>query len=219
MSTRRRKTAKAVSKALSSYVKGQVKRELAKNIEDKETLYNQMLTDCTYTPTLANTQLVCLSAFGQGAGTGQHIGDKIQPTLWEFNYHLQVNYGVGVTDYTNTCRVILFQYMADDTIAAPLMADLLQAGISTVNSVLSPFIDHKKPIVHILYDQIVNLEYYGNSNASKRIRIGRKKLLPIYFKTGLTTGVNNMYFCIFSDSSVSLHPQFSVVSKIHWEDA
>lgn len=152
-----------------------------------------------------------LSGITQGAGISQRTGDAVYLKRMFLNYTLATQNA----DVFNTSRIIIFQWIPNDGLVAPVVADILQSAnlYSMYNFQLSSqFV--------ILYDRLHcqsgitsapassgNSAYFGPINFS----VARPR---VDFSAGSAFQCNSIYLLDISDSALAPFPSGNVVSRI-----
>ena len=164
--------------------------------------------------------LLLITDVAQGAGQTNRIGDKATGTSLEMKYEL-IFPGLATTNPINTARIIVFIWK-DDTV--PAVVDILE---DPTYPSLSPFNHDKKVKRKILYDKTIN--QYGlysavatqsfadsqrpNVTYSVYIPLGKlKRYCNIYYQSGTTVGVNNIYCLAIADNNGAANTTWSFQS-------
>lgn len=204
-------------------VKAYVKR-VANSRADKRHTYNQSPSYISGGDSMSTTPTF-LQVVTMPSQSDTHYGregDIITPTYFRFYGH------VIAADNYNICRFILFQWMADNNVTNPSVADMFDQTQTTNSANLTaPYIPYRlevKKLNHILYDSgpikmTLASASYLNTDGIKQfdIRIRKKKLRKISASTsGAVSGVGQIYACLISDSGAITHPQIQWMSELHY---
>lgn len=127
----------------------------------------------------------------QGDGSNQRDGDQLYLKSVQLNAQMNC-----ATDTVNTQRLIIFQWMEDDTSCTPAVGDILQ---NTTNAALpfSFYVTNPGRKFRVLYDKVFNFDGSGGSQA---LRVVNAKLNPpqkkMSFDPATITGVGNLYMLV-----------------------
>lgn len=202
---------RALSLAQTQEVQRAVKRQLARDKEYKQTVYN-----ATTTVGYAGVMFPLLTNLVRGDNSVDNFeGAFIQPK----NIHLRMQF--AAFDLSNLGRFILFQWN-DSTVPVP--ADIL-AQTSGPFAPLSYRNWSSKPLYKILRDvshqtianptltggagPVVQFDMFVKGNSLQRVD---------YNATAATIYKGGLYLLAISDSSVVTHPSFLLTSEIIFTD-
>lgn len=150
----------------------------------------------------------------QGDTDTTRDGDRIHiERVW---FH----YGWSNGDNTNVVRVILFQWFPN---SAPAVSDIL-LHTGSAQAPWSDFNWDNRQEYKILYDKTWYLSAYYNGGAkvkglSKPLIIKNGFRRNLQFQAGATTGTNQIYKLILSDSGAVPNPLFNSWSRIEFTDS
>ncbi len=153
-----------------------------------------------------------LSATVNGTTDITRIGDQIELHSLEFRF------SITVADSSNLVRVIVFQWLADDTSDVPSASKLLQApGAQPYNSAINH--DNSSKLT-ILYDKVIpTATYYPVKHESVLIALDRSPVRKILkYAAGASTGNNMIYLFMCSDSGPSPHPSVDYYARVNFYD-
>lgn len=215
----KRKYVRKVPKAVKAYVKKQTAK-----VADNRHTYNQSPNYISGGETMSTTPtfLQVVTMLSQSDTHYGREGDIITPTYFRFYGH------VLAADTYNICRFILFQWMADNNVTNPSVADMFdQTQTTNSANATAPYIPYRRETLklnHILYDSgPIKLSLasasYLNDNGLKQfdIKIPKKKLRKITASTsGAVSGVGQIYACLISDSGAITHPQIQWMSELRY---
>ncbi len=155
--------------------------------------------------------LTSLTATTNGTTDLTRIGDRINLFSIEFRWT------VLVADSSNVVRVVLLQWLSDDGIDAPSLAKVLANAATPVNS---PFNHDNKAKFIVLYDHRVLLSTYEpNRGDTVELLLPASRVQPeVMYQAGASTGQNNLYALMVSDSGPSPHPVLEGVARVNWYD-
>lgn len=152
------------------------------------------------------------SNMAQGSAINQRVGDRVKPL--RFN----ANISFTVADTTNFCRYVIFQWKPDTALDAPAITDLFSDSTYPWVSVhRAAALSRSK--MKILYDKTVALSTAGPQCLQLSVNLDLSKLPMIEYGAGATTGRNQIYVGIFSDSVAVTHPGYTVSSAFYFQDA
>lgn len=119
-------------------------------------------------------------------------------------------------DTTNTYRIIVFQWLDDQT---PTPANVLSSVyVGTVNGVNSPYYHDQRKKFRVLWDKRFNVDNVSHAQQlfdTKHLFPSTKK---ISFNAGGTTGNAKIYMLLISDSGAAPHPTLDFVSQLSYND-
>jgi hypothetical protein len=169
----------------------------------------------TQNPSSAGNVLSGFNSINQGVAVSQRTGDTI------FMKSLYVNYTVTQlnSDEISSTRVIFFQWIPSSLLGTPVAANILQTGAidSFYNWQLSSNF-------RILDDRIFHLSGEAGvpTSASQCGYFGEISLARINtkveFTPGLSTGSNQLYCLVISDSVIAPFPFFTIRSRITYSE-
>lgn len=142
-----------------------------------------------------------------GTSSNQRVGMTIQPVV----LNLKVN--AVIADTYNIIRCIVFRWIDDDTVNAPLVTDILLP----TPSVLQFPNQYQTASYQILMDKRWILNNYSAHTClfSKKLKL--KKL--IRFNGSGTTGFGHIYVLLISDSGSASHPVYTIASRLDYYDS
>jgi len=163
----------------------------------------------TYAGSASTTAgISCLSAITQGVASNCRTGDECHLTGLEFNF------GFSGGDATNFCRIIIIQWLMNDSSDAVGIADIVANTAVPWLSMLSPYRPNRfKP----LFDKIVSIGTQGTDAVV--VKANLKLDTNISFNATAATGINHIYSVIVSDSSAATHPTYAIEGFVRYEDA
>jgi len=162
----------------------------------------------------------------QGILDQQRIGDA-----YTLAGSVELRYSWTISDTTNICRFILFQWRGQTYALNPIptAVDILINGPTGVIDVYSHYNHDNRFSYTILYDRTVNL--IGNGTAGtfpgttstqmyihKRVSL-KKAQKEVQLVAGGGQGKNRLFLCYVSDSSVVNHPTLFGETKMFFRDA
>lgn len=203
---RRRKT----SSKQKQVIKSVVNRTLNSRNEWKHIRYFNSLS-----VTGGTGQTNQLSHIPQGDQVAQRDGNTVRAT------RLHLKYALENADYSNTVRVIVYQWIPNTTPSA----GVLLADTTSVYCNLAPYnTDHvgKDKSALILYDKFHTLnENYSGGIERKQVNTKidlRRKKIEMLEATGVQ-GNNHIWVTVVSDSALSSHPTFTYMSRLYFQDS
>ena len=185
---------------------------VARNVfkRDTETKVFDAYEDVTVSTT---GRVTLLTAVTQGVGVSQRVGERLQPVA----LHLKFQSTVEPTDTYNNVRYIVFKWKDDDTLIAPVMANVLGTTFGGLDEVLNEFQWTTRSNFQVLLDVTHSVDTAGPRSKITRHRL--KLRGHIEYETNLTTGVGNIYLIRVSDSAVAPSPSMGVYSRLYFKDA
>jgi len=187
-----------------------VKRQINKNLETK---YHVTEVSGAVTGTSANIFLLP----SPGTGTTDQTRESDQIYLRSLYYE----YDFIFEDSTNLVRFIIFQWMQDSSLNAPVSASILEAAVTS--TVRAPYSMNNSQNFRILYDRTHTLA--DNGSNALIMRKGYLKKIPLRKIVYTNTNANaanikkgQLYGLIVSDSALS-GPSFSAAFKLNYTDA
>jgi len=145
-----------------------------------------------------------ISTIAQGVGVTQREGDAVQLQSVTLNYDLSTQNA----DVFTATRIIVAQWLVDDSLAAPTMSSILQSLNTT-----SMYNWQESANFRVLWDKT----FYQNGIAASPcdsgyvgetgvvIPLARAKR-KIQYRAGATTGTNNLYVFTLSNSIIAPFP-------------
>jgi len=152
--------------------------------------------------------VVDVTPIPQGDTDQSRDGDEV--TL----QHIELGYQIVCADATNMVRVIMFQWLPNNTPSVSTI--LLSSGASY--SPLSALSTDQRPLYRILYDKIHFLSLAANYNNGDMV----KRKIPVakaQFIAGSTAGTSHIYLLFISDSGAASHPTASYYVKTEYFDS
>lgn len=210
--------------------KQQVIAMLSSRIEEKCCYATTTNTGVTTTGTLTR-----MSGVAQGVGQSSRIGDEI--TLRKFVFAFTATVGatglVAAADQYNVVRLMVFRYLTDDTVAPPVVANILNTSTTSNLTLASLNFDNRENF-KVLYDEnivLYNTPVYSSSTAApawyhgvggtlshKRIEVPLRGKIDFDTSAGVS-GNGHVYTLLVSDSAFSPNPTCEVVSSTIYTDA
>jgi hypothetical protein len=148
----------------------------------------------------------------QGDTDSNRNGDEIRCR------RLDLNVSSYIGDEFQNCRLILFRWNQDGSVAGPVFTDILPATVGIESPLALPYYDNiRSKKVEILFD-----EHYVHDVAHE-IRIISKSFgladKHISFTAGSTNGVGELYFLILNDHiAAGTRPNFNFFSRLYFVD-
>jgi len=172
-------------------------------------------TTATVTTTPA---VVSLFAPAQGTAATQRTTDTV------YLDKMYLNYLVSMTnaDFYSSIRMIIFQWIPNNTLIVPTAFEILQ---TVVNNVYSFYDWQYSNQYRILYDKIHFLTGSATqpTTGSSQGYLGEidlsKALKKVEFATGATTASNTIYALYMSDSALAPSPAISFVARITFSNS
>jgi len=193
----RRKKSSYGSKKTYKIATRAAKKVLSKNVERKH--FEVANTNVSISTTATVNALTYPT---QGVGENDRIGNEISLRWVKLKYYLTV------ADTTNMIRMIIFQWHVDTAIQNPGIGDILLDPTSNY-AIVSPLVDKegKRRKFTILSDKVSTLATQGTANTFKKVYIpkGFKRRLG-FNSNNVTTGLDQIFMAVISDSAASLHP-------------
>lgn len=190
-------------------IKAIVREELKEDVEVKYLLTNHQSLSIDTTG-----ELYSLTNVSQGTGDSNRIGDEIKISALE----LRINALYG--DTTNYLRIIVFQWLANDDISAPIVGDVLYDASSSIPYVLSYYNnDTLGSDYSVLYDKVHSLNNTYKTNFSQNIFIPMKYAKKkVQYVAGTTNGSHKLYILLCSDSGAIPHVTVNMVARLTYVD-
>jgi len=175
--------------------------------------------DTTWVAVNVTTTLTIYSvtAIPQGNAQSQRIGDKVMPLRAKCLLQL---YGSS-TDIQNFVRVILFRFKPNNAAGSfPLSTGVvLDHGASGVSAETnSPYSFANRDVFTIVKDTIVPMCYNGANGVAEWVFDAAFPPVATVFTAGLTTGANQLFLMLGSDSSAAPHPTVTGVFRLFYTD-
>lgn len=198
------------------------------SVEIKQILYAAQSHSTSTTPIAYDLNI---PALGQGVNQDQRVGDKITLTKLQAKIQLQMGQStITPQDNYNQVRLMVVLY-STQTGNHITMDDILQTPSTLGNPIMTMnSLYRKNPQFkyRVLYDKLHNLYWTNNSGGGgalsgapkiKNINIVRKLSNEITYDgpLGLPAGWLPTIL-IASDSAVSVHPEFSMNTRISFKD-
>jgi len=201
-----------VKHALSPIQKQAVAAEFAK-LEQREEII--LVFDQTFSAANAGSgaTLVTVSAIPQGVAQGDRVGDQINFHDFTFNFQIvQIN-----ADLYSNFRIMFFQWKVNTGLQTPTLADILQntSAIGLYSMTNWPLRDQ----FNILYDEIHGMSGSTTSltsqsdNAWINLKLSRRPKRRVIFNAGATSGSNQIYLLVISDSAIAPFPQYNLATR------
>jgi len=159
-----------------------------------------------------------LSPVPQGAAQSDRVGDFIQPRKWMFNYTL---YTVN-SDIVTTVRMIFFRWVPTTALIFPVLANILESPVS--GNVLSHYNFQTQDNYEVLWERQfqcsgITVAPTVNSNfGATGMVVPLRSNSEIEFTLGATTGANQLFLLVLSDSALTPFPILNFVSRLYFED-
>ena len=160
-----------------------------------------------------NGLIVKLSNVSQGTSGLTRIGIDIEPVA--LNYRWEFITGVG--DSTNLCRMTVIQWFDRDNVA-PTLGEIYQD--ITNERPLSAFdFVNLGTRFRVLSDAFWALNEVNRVNVSGHIKLwGRKMPKKMTYDDAASTGTDQLYVILWSDSGAVAHPTFKLHGRFSWRD-
>lgn len=201
-----RRRAVTRQRKLNKRQKTQVKRLIGRQIESKVADSN-VLTSVDSSASFFQR----LTMPAQGDAYNERSGDVIhlEKLQWRMN--------IVAGDSSNVLRFIIFRWQNDSGLATPSVSDLLEATNALA------FVDYQseQQKIQVLFDRTYALSTEGVPNrvitgSLYGRKLGRKKLT---FNQAATTGVDQFYLFLTSDSAAAPHPAVGGYFRLTYADA
>lgn len=192
--------------------KAYVQKVLHKDIETK--YWDQGSAGQSFT---FNAVINDISAVPQGTTDTSRIGDQFEIR----GIHLRYEYFmVAANDFTNVCRMIIFQYMqSDQSAGTPVPAEVLQT-LGVADAPMSPYMNDERPVIKVLYDKTHCISSNGPAvvvaKKNVNIKFARKK---VQYTAAGTTGTNKIFMLLVSDSNSANLPTARWRTRLLFDDA
>lgn len=202
-----RRTRRAASKAVKTYVRSALRRQLRFSVESK---YHIQVYDNSIN---GNGVVSRLSAMAQGSSDILRVGDKINLGAFRANFRWTRN----STDTTaqRHCRLIIFQWCNNDALYTPQVTDI----ITNVTYGTLRMIDHDNlhaGLIVPLYDRLFTLDADDPSVDQSIVLKPRRRHVDFY-QSGVN-GTNHIYFLAISDAALDT-PALQLMTKVNFTDA
>lgn len=172
--------------------------------------------DTSNIATAASSTLTVISVSATTNGTTDitRIGDQIELHSLE----LKLSATVSSSDGSNLVRILVFQWLADDTTDPPTAAKVLQSSAGQPYN--SPFNHDNSAKLVVLYDKLLATStYYPVKHDSVLISLGQSPVRRVVkYSAGASTGNNNIYIAFCSDSGPAPHPTVDSYARINFYD-
>jgi len=189
-------------------VKTYVKREISGSQEVK--VFND--PGLSTTADISGSMAGLVTGIVQGTAEDERIGDTIRVSA------LKMKGYIALGDTQNRFRLIVLQWHPDSAFETPSVSKILTTSTTYAlgpNSLPNYFQRQK---YKILYDKSVVLSA-DRPEAPFTCNVYKKRMRPVQFNVGATTGKNHLYYLIISDSSAAVHPSISFDYQLHYTDA
>jgi hypothetical protein len=174
------------------------------------------------------------SLISQGVADNQRVGDHLYIESLRMQWPLQNGYGATANPATYW-RIIVFQFLGDNSAAAPTIAGLFlssNANAGNTQGTFSSFdIDHTDQYI-VLHDSgpLLTVGTSGLAATGQpgnplnfRVHVANISLKRcdrnIRYYAGGTTGPNHIYFLITTDqASIATNPAFAYLQTLQYSD-
>lgn len=208
--------AKAATKKVPENVKNYVKKVTKESADTRYQITVQPGTAIDY-----NGLVVYMHGqMPQGDDNAMRTANSIKPTHLECKLAL----AFASTDSFNAIRVVIFQYMVDSSVSAPLTTGPVdQTQLAFLGQAWAPYAfadPNQKDDYHIVYDKIhlvggANAATAGGLNQMQCIKISLKKLKKLLYPVAANqSAVGELWMAVYSDSAAVSHPSFEFSSKL-----
>lgn len=193
---------------LNQAQRAQIQRMISKNEELKyfDTVFNTVSVSST-------GSAYSVSLVPQGDDVNSRDGDSLKAVALDFRFTLTVS------DATNAFRVIVFQYLENTAIQAPIITQILDTA--TITGVNAPYLFYRrKNSTRVLIDKTYNLATSTDTAViATHWKIPIKSHQMMEFTPGLTTGYNTIIVALISDSTAAAHPTLGGLARLTYTDA
>jgi hypothetical protein len=156
-----------------------------------------------------------ITNISQGISVSQRIGDSILCEKLFMNYTINAQN----SDIFSNCRIIVFQWHPNDTLAAPLVTSVLQSAniYSMYNWQLSNQYVICYDTIHFMSGLATapsdsgNQGYFGTVNLSK---IQKR----VEFTAASTAGSNELFILAISDSVLAPFPLLNILTRLIYSE-
>lgn len=163
-------------------------------------------------------------------GTGGYISDQLLDSVSGSQRignmiavkNIQWRFTISIGDNINYIRVILFQFMDNTTVVAPVAGDVICDPNN--NGHLQPLNPLNRQKIRILYDKLYHLQSGGLETISKKMNI-KPPVRNIKFSANTTAGYGaeiikgKLYYLLVSDSGVVPHPSWTNTHRLCYTDS
>lgn len=215
---RKRVYKKRTAKKAVSVVKKIVKRELHKQIEDKNADLYFVRTEEELNPS-GTVNTIFVNPIVQGTDDGQRVGSRILPKSISLRMNISKDPDQQSGLYNNF-RVILFRWHPDSTNYTPTFGDILNTAEST--AVYNP--DTRDQFT-VIMDKWYSGEDLSNGNQSHNMVLNKKLNLKQYmnFQTNNNGACTNQLYCLIQSDYTGTNADTAEVVNIRgvmfYEDA
>lgn len=176
--------------------------------------------------------VVKLTSVAQGVSHVQRVGDALFRKDMDILYSITVGATglIAAADQYNTVRVLIFEWLEDDGLVAPTVANVLDTGLVTIKT-LAQYNWDTKHLYRILYDRqhvVFNQPVWngaaiqwahgedGTFATPSPITIGLNGRID--FDADATVGKGHVYALLISDSAFTPNPAIEFVSRFRFTD-
>lgn len=155
----------------------------------------------------------------QGDSSTQREGDRL--TIKSFI----LRFGLIAADTTQFCRLIIFQWLIDDTATVPTPSHILNGTyINQPYATFAPFNKSNAGYVFVpLWDKQFSMTSGASSSACKHALVKltprnfkKKAKAMIQYQSGATSGTGKIYGLFISDSGAVTHPTITGVGQVRF---
>lgn len=193
---------------LNQAQRAQIQRMILKNEEQKyfDTVFNTISVSST-------GSAYSLSLVPQGDDVNSRDGDSLKALNLDFRFTL------SCSDATNAFRVIIYQYLENTAIQAPIITQVLDTG--TITGVNVPYqFYRRKNSVRVLVDKTYNLALSTDTAVmATRWKVPIRSHQVVEYTPGATTGYNTICVALISDSVAAAHPTFGGLCRLTYTDS
>lgn len=149
-----------------------------------------------------------LTGIAQGDTHTTRDGDEIKITSFSSRGN------VMCADATNIVRITIISWKPN---SIPAANDIFQTADTINQGGLYSELNHaNKKNIRVHYDKILHMTLQNNAVQYWACKF--KELPKCVYNPGLTTGTNQLYICIASDSSAVTHPTFTYRGELDYHD-
>lgn len=199
-----KKKGRSLTERQSEQVKQKIKRMIS--IRQEKKIHQVVVTGAM--PSLGSFNHV--SAISQGDTDLTRDGDNL------YVKSIHWSWSCVVADATNWIRLTLFQWHGDNNSNPPANADLWQTV--SLEGQFSAFRKDTKSLYTIVYDRVFSLDTY-NAIKSGRVNLYKGFRRNLSYLAGTSTGMNQLYTLITSDSGVTSHPALTSMVTVIFTDS
>lgn len=182
-------------------------RKIAKSVIAKQSELKYFDTTLGVSADISGS-LGCLSLVPQGDTDITRDGDQLYATSMQIKGYL------NCTDATNQFRIIVFKYKPE---ATPINDDILASATKgSINYVNAPYHHDGRSQFVVLSDRMYSLALTNTPKPHFNLNI--KLNNKIKYSAGGTTGYNQIWYMIISDSAVATHPYVQMTSRLRFRD-